>query len=171
MLKQWKQAISKLEKALELKRVIFQENPKEVAKTICLLASALLKNEEYKKALSYSQEALEIFNACHSADDAIDCIVDIAKCYKGLKNRSRAFATFRIIEGLCARDTAVSNERREWVHEVLADIFMEEEYSDKPKALHHLKEAEAILRRIKQSIEDEKDLRELQAKIVNLEIT
>lgn len=171
MLKQWEQAISKLEVALKFKRVIFEESPKEVAKTICLLASALLENEEYEKALSYSQEALKIFKANHAADDEIDCIVSVAKCYKGLKNRDRAFATFRIIEELCARNSAVSDEMRQWVHEVVAEFFMEEEYSDRLRAMYHLKESEAILRRIKQSLEDEKELRELQTKIANLEIT
>ena len=171
MLKEWEQAIPKLQKALELKRVIYPENAAPAVALACrLLATALLKHQEYGKALPYFQKALEIFEINQSTDDETDCVLNIALCYKGLQNIDSALDAFRKTEELCVQKS-MSDSMRLSIHMIMADIFTEEEYEDRSRVLHHLNEAEAILQRIERSETDEEDLKELQAKILSLEIT
>ena len=56
------QAIPKLQEALELKKIFYQniKAPPEVAASYYLLADTLFQNKEHEKALPYFQEALEI---------------------------------------------------------------------------------------------------------------
>ena len=132
MLDQWEQAIQRLEKALEMKRIIYEENaaPDNVAKTCHLLARALLENQEYQKALPYFHEALEYFEASQSADNESECLLQIAPCYKGLQNRELASEMCSKVKKLCARKS-VSDETRLNVHEIMADNFTGEENTDK----------------------------------------
>ncbi len=167
----YEQAISKLQKALELKRIIYPEKAApEVGLAFRLLATAFLRLQKYEKALSCFQEALRIFEVNQSADDEMECVLNIALCYKGLKNRDYALENFGKVEEMCVRKS-VSDRMRQDIHETMADIFTEEEYGDKSKVLHHLKEAATILKRIKLSENDEEALNELEAKILSLDIT
>ena len=135
-----------------------------------LLALALYKHEEYEKALPYYKEALEIFDDDEgSADEAAECVLYIALCYDDLKNVGCALDTFNKLEQFCSRKP-VTNEWRLDIHKTMAEIFTNEEYEDRCKGLCHLKQAEVILKRIKQSEADELDLKEIQAKIFSLEL-
>ena len=171
ILNQWEQAIPKLQQALEMKRVIYEEKAKperEVALACRLLARALFEHQEYEKALPYFQEALEYFEVNLSADDETECVLHIALCYAGLKNLVRALETFRKVEELCARKSVSDNIRLD-IHQTLADTFTEEEYGDNSKVLYHLKEAEGIFKRIERSETQEDALIEVQARILSLE--
>ncbi|CAB4006743.1 tetratricopeptide repeat [Paramuricea clavata] len=171
ILNQWEQAFPKLEQALEMKRVIYEEKDKpeaDVALACRFLARALFKHQEYQKALPYFQEALEYFEVNQSADDETQCVLHIALCYGGLKNLVSALETFRKVEELCVRKS-VSDSIRLGIHKTMADTFTEEEYGDRSKVLYHLKEVEAIFKRIKRSETQEEELIEVQAKILSLE--
>jgi hypothetical protein len=111
---------------------------------------------------------LEYFEVNLSADDETECVLHIALCYGGLKNLVSALETFRKVEELCVRKS-VSDRVRLDIHKTLADTFTEEEYGDRSKVLYHLKEAEAIFKRIKRSETEEDELTEVQAKILSLE--
>ena len=171
LLNEWEQAIFKLHEGLELKRIIYQgEKAKpEVALACFLLAEALFQNKEPEKALPYFQEALEIHKANQAAEDEVECLLHITLCYKALKKIDDAKGSLKKLEKLCV-SKSLHDEMQLKIHKEMADIFVEEEYEDRSKGLYHLKEAEAILRRIKQSEEDEVTLLELQAKIVSLDL-
>ena len=154
-----------------MKRVIYEEKVKpepEVALACRLLARALFGHQEYEKALPYFQEALEYFEVNQLAGDETQCVLHIALCYGGLKNLVSALETFRKVEELCVRKS-VSDSIRLDIHKTLADTFTEEEYGNRSKVLYHLKEAEAIFKRIKRSETQEEELIEVQAKILSLE--
>lgn len=170
LLKKLEEAIPKLEKALELKREIYQDNATpDLAMAFRLLALALLKHKEFEKALPYFQKALEMFEVIQSADDEAECVVNIALCYKGLKNPGSAQEAFEKAGEMCAKKP-INDRMRLDIHTDIAETFTEEEYADKSKVLHHLTEAEAILKRIKQSETDEENLNEIQAKILSLKV-
>jgi tetratricopeptide (TPR) repeat protein len=154
-----------------MKRVIYEEKAKpepEVALACRLLARALFEHQKYEKAMPYFREALEYFEVNLSADDETECVLHIALCYGRLKNLVSALETFRKVEKLCVRKS-VSDRVRLDIHKTLADTFTEEEYGDRSKVLYHLKEAEAIFKRIKRSETEEDELTEVQAKILSLE--
>ncbi|XP_028412663.1 uncharacterized protein LOC114535578 [Dendronephthya gigantea] len=171
LLKEWKEAIPKLDRALELKRAIYQERATpDVATAFRLLATALLEHQEYERALSHFQKALEMFEVFQSADDETECFLNIALCYKGMKNPSSALKAFEKAGEMCVK-RPTSDRMRLGVHMEIAETFIEEEYANKSKALHHLEAAEDILKRIKQTDTDEENLNELQAKIISLKIS
>ena len=163
-------AIPKLQEALELKRIIYQQKKEEpeVAQACRLLADALFQNKEYEKALSYFQEALEIYEVHQSAEDEAECLLYITLCNKALKKIDFAKSSLKKLEELCASKSLKDNMLLH-IHKEIADIFFEEEYKERSKGLYHLKQAEAILIRVKQSDEEEETLTELQAKIMSLE--
>ena len=170
MLNQWEQAIPKLQKALKIKRVIYNEKTVEgVAVTCHLLATALFELEEYEKALLYFQEALAYFQVSTLAGRETQCVLNIALCYKGLKNLDGALNQFRKVDELCVRKS-VSDEMQLEIHQTMADTYTEEEYAERSKVLYHLEEARTILERMKRSENDEETLTEIQAKILSLEI-
>ena len=105
LLNEWQETILKLQKALEIKRVFYEEKAApEVALNCHLLVRALLKHQEYEKALSYFQEALKYFDVSHSLDDETQCALNIALCYKGLKNVDCALDNIKKVEELmCVR--------------------------------------------------------------------
>lgn len=169
-LNQYEEAISRLEKALGLMRIIFEENPAapQVGLACLNLAKAYLYHEKYENALSCFQEALEIFKVNHADNNEAECVLGIAQCYKSLKNFDLAVKMFTKVEKLFARESGNDRTRLD-IHKEIANIFIADEYADRSKGLQHLKEAEAILKRIGQSEKDEDDLTELQAKILSLE--
>ena len=169
-LDQYEEAISTLEKALGLMRIVFEEKPPATPMGFaCLnLAKAYLYHKKYEKALSCFQEVLEIFKVYHAEDEEAECVLGILRCYKSLKNFDLAVKMFTMVEKLFARESGSDRTRLD-IHKEIADIFIAEEYADRSKGLHHLKEAEAILKQIQQSEKDEDDLTELQAKILSLE--
>jgi tetratricopeptide (TPR) repeat protein len=170
LLNQWEQAIPKLQKALEMKRVIYNEKTVEgVAVTCHLLATALFELEEYEKALLYFQEALAYFQVSTLAGRETQCVLNIALCYKGLKNLDGALNQFRKVEELCVRKS-VSDQMRLEIHQTMADTYSEEEYAERSNVLYHLEEAKTILERMRRSENDEETLIEIQAKILSLEI-
>lgn len=164
LLKEWDQAISWLKKALELKKIFYGKNPSdEVANALRLLSTAYLEHNEYKNALQHFQECLQILQVINSPDEEVECILNIANCHKGLNNDVAALNALCRVEEFCAKNSC-SDEMRLYVHNELSDLYCEK-YTNKSKALHHLKEAEAILQRQK----NEEDLSEIQAKIFSLE--
>ena len=170
LLSQWDEAISKLQKAHELTRRFCGEKGLEAAMALLELALALYEHEEYRKALPYFQEASEVFDADEgSADEAAECVLYIAHCYDGLKNVDCMLDTIEKLEQFCSTKP-VCDELRLKIHKTMAEIFTKEEYEDRCKGLCHLKQAEVILKRIKQSEKDEQDLKEIQAKIMSLEL-
>lgn len=172
MLNQWKEATGKLEKALWMKRIIYEDtNLKEIAIACRLLAKALLKQHEYQKALPYFKEALGYFEASDSPDDEIRCVLNISLCYKGLKDLRKALESLKRIEKLCV-EKLVSDKVQVDFHIAIADVFLEEECEEKYQGLYHLKKAEAILIRIEQSeMNLGAQLIEIQAKILSLGIS
>ena len=169
LLKQWEQAIPKLQEALKMNRLMYQDKSLQIATAIRWLATAHFKNEEYDKALRYFLDAMEIFATNKSTDVETECALYIAQCHKFLKNFDSASEMFEKVEDLCFRNS-FSDDVQLWVHETMGEAFTEGEYLDRRKGLYHLKEAEAILKRIEKTEDDEENLRELQAKIMNLEI-
>ena len=169
-LDQYEEAISMLQKALGLLRIIFEEKPaaSQVGFACLNLAKAFLYHQKHHEALSCFQEALEIFKVNHAEDNEAECVLGIARCYKNLKNFDLAVKMFTRVEKLFARKSGRDRTQLH-IHKEIADIFIAEEYADRSKGLHHLKEAEAILKRIQKSEKDEDDLTELQAKILSLE--
>ena len=171
MLNDWEQAISKLQEGLEMKRIIYRgkKAASEIALACFLLAEAFFQNKEHQKALPYFQEALQIYQANQAAEDEAECLLNITLCYKALKKIDDTKSFLKKLEKLCV-GKSLKDDMLLKIHEEMADIFVEEEYEDRSKGLYHLKEAEAMLRRIKQSEEDEVSLMELQAKIVSLDL-
>ena len=161
-----------------MKRIIYEgkKAAPEIALACLHLAEAFFQNKEHEKALSYFQEALETYEANRGAKDEAEhaphgkaeCLLHITLCYKALKKIDDAKSSFKKLEKLCV-GKSLDDEMQLKLHKEMADIFVEKEYEDRPKVLHHLKEAEEILKRIKQSEEDEVTLMELQAKIVSLD--
>ena len=145
------QAIPKLQEALELKKIFYQniKAPPEEAASYYLLADALFQNKEHEKALPYFQEALEICETNQSADDEAECLLYITLWNKALKKIDTAKSSLKKLEELCAskslKDKMLLN-----LHKEIADIYIEEECEDRSKSSYHLKEAEAILMRVKQ---------------------
>ena len=171
-LNQCEEAISNLQKALQIKRTVYDGNEMalELGQSCGFLATAFFKHDKYEEAIPYLQEAIANFHANKSVDEEMECILDMARCYKHLKNLDRALEWLRKVEELCVGKSG-SDKTRLNIHKQLADIFIEEEYSDRSKALHHLKEAETIAKRIKHSEnDDDVELYELQARILSLEI-
>ena len=153
-----------------MKRVIYNEKTVEgVAVTCHLLATAFFELEEYEKALLYFQEALAYFQVSTLAGRETQCVLNIALCYKGLKNLDGALNQFRKVDELCVRKS-VSDQTRLEIHQTMADTYTEEEYAERSKVLYHLEEAKTILERMRRSEDDEDTLTEIQAKILSLEI-
>ena len=170
MLNEWQQAIPKLQNALEMKRVFYKEEAGlELAANCHLLATAFLKHQEYKDALPHFQEALKYFEVNQFQDEEMQCVLNIALCYKGLKNVDCTFDNLKKVEEMCLRKSENDRTRLD-IHQTMADIYTEEEYADRCKLLHHLKDAENILMRMKRSEKDEETLSEIQAKIFSLDI-
>ena len=134
LLNQWEEAIPKLEKALEMKRIIYEEKAeRDVVSTCHLLARALFENHKYRKALTYFEEALRYFEVSQSPDEETNCGLHIALCHKSLKNHDIASAAFEKVKVLCARES-VSDEMREEFHKTMAIAFADEaENTDKSK--------------------------------------
>ena len=134
MLNQWEEAIPKLEKAFEMRRIIYERKAvPDVVSTCHLLASALFENHEYQKALTYFEEALRYFEVCQSPDNETNCALHIALCHRSLKNHDIASAAFEKVEVLCARES-VSDKIRVKIHKAMAAAFAEEaENTDKSK--------------------------------------
>ena len=153
-----------------MKRVFYEERAApEVALNCNLLAEALLKHQEYEKALPYFQEALKYFEVSLSQDDETQCVLNIALCYKGLKNVDCALDNIKKVEELCVRKSVRAITRLD-IHQTMADILTEEEYGNRSKLLYHLKEVETILKGMKRSEDDEDTLSEIQGKILSLDI-
>ncbi|XP_028391922.1 uncharacterized protein LOC114516594 [Dendronephthya gigantea] len=130
VLNQWEEAIPKLEKALEMRRIIYEGKAvPDVASTCDFLATALFKNHEYQKALTYFEEALKYFEVCQSPDNETKCVLFIALCHKRLKNFDLASKAFEKVKVLCARES-ISDEMRDEVQETMAE---NEENTNKPK--------------------------------------
>ena len=136
----------------------------------CLnLAKALLYHEEYEKALSCFQEALEIFKVNPAAvSNKAGCVLGIAQCYRNLRNLDLAVKMFKWADELYSSMSGSDRTRLD-IHTEMADIFIADEYAARSEGLQHLKEAEAILMRIQKSEKDEDCLAELQAKVLSLE--
>ncbi|XP_028391998.1 uncharacterized protein LOC114516664 isoform X2 [Dendronephthya gigantea] len=129
-LDQWEEAIPKLEKALEMWKIIYERKAvPDVAFTCKLLATALFENHEYQKALTYFEEALKYFEVCQSPDNETNCALHIALCHKSLKNFDLASKAFEKVKVLCARES-VSDEMRDEVQETMAENG---ENTNKPK--------------------------------------
>ncbi|XP_028404843.1 uncharacterized protein LOC114527414 [Dendronephthya gigantea] len=130
MLNQWEEAIPKLEKALELRKIIYEGKAvPDVASTCDCLARALFFNHEYQKALTYFEEALKYFEVCQSPDNETKCALLIALCHKSLKNFDLASKAFEKVKVLCARES-VSDGMRDAAQKKMAE---NEENTNKPK--------------------------------------
>ena len=111
---------------------------------------------------AHFQEARETYEAEHAAKGKDKCLLNITFCYKALKKIDDGKSFLKKLDNLCF-GKSLKDEMQLKIHKEMADIFVEEEYEDRSKGLYHLKGAEAILRRIKQSKEDEAT--ELQVKL------
>jgi hypothetical protein len=112
---------------------------------------------------------LKYFEVNQFQDEEMQCVLNIALCYKGLKNVDCTFDNMKRVEEMCLRKSENDRTRLD-IHQTMADIYTEEEYADRCKLLHHLKDAENILMRMKRSEKDEETLSEIQAKIFSLDI-
>ena len=118
----------------------------------------------------YFHEASTIYEALQSTDVILKCFLSMAVCYKSLKNFGKVIETFGKAEELCSTCKTLDERIILRFHEEMADVFTEEECEDRGKALEHLQEAAAILKRIKQTENDEETFDELQAKISSLQL-
>ena len=172
MLNQWDEAICKLHQALQMKRDIYHEvtSPPEVALACFLLAKALLKHKKHQEALVHFEEALQIHQSLESMDDVVECLLNIAQCYKDLKKLGKAIETFDKVKGLCSTSKTLDDRMILRFHKEMADVFTEKEFEDKNKTFFHLQEAAAILTQLEKTEKDEEILKELQAKILSLQL-
>ena len=172
MLNQWDEAISKLRQVLQMKRDIYHEaiSSPEVALACFLLAEALFKHEKHEEALAYFEEALKIHQSLQSIDDVVECLLNIAQCYKDLKKFGNAMETFDKVKVLCSTSKTLDQRMCLRFHNEMAYVFTEEELEDKNKTFLHLQEAAAILTQLEKTEKDEETLNELQAKILSLQL-
>ena len=171
-LNQWEEAISKLRQALEMKRILYQEvkfHP-EIARACSLLAKSLLHEKEFEEALTYLQEALELHQNLQATNDVAECLIYTALCYNGLKKPRKAMETLGKFEKLYSTNKQLDKRIIFHYHQEMADHFIEGEFEDKVKGLHHLQEAYELFKQLEQTEADEATLNELQAKILSLQL-